>query len=136
MLFTSCGAPWYGIQQRSTETAERGIEESVSDLRVASTEQLAGIARACDIHTYDARLKPELLSQLEPAGYHVLILTTRHHRDGRHTVAHHRTRALLKVQGSPDPVIVSLDVAVSRWDDLPTAEDALRAQGLLSELNR
>lgn len=107
----------------------------MSDIRVADTAQLNDIARAGDIHTYDARIKADLLDRLSPAGYHVLIRTARNHDDGRRTVAHHRTRALLKVEGSDAPTVITLDVSVRSWDNLPTATDALRAARLLRELN-
>lgn len=107
----------------------------MSDIRVADTAQLADIARACDIHTYDHRVKADLLDRLSPTGYHVLIRTARNHDDGRRTVAHHRTRALLKVRDSDDPVVITLDVSSRHWDSLPTATDALRAARLLQELN-
>lgn len=107
----------------------------MSDIRVADTAQLNDIARAGDIHTYNARIERGLLSRLSPTGYHVLIRTARNHDDGRRTVAHHRTRALLKVEGSDDPVVITLDVSLSQWGNLSTATDALRAARLLKELN-
>lgn len=107
----------------------------MSDIRVADTAQLSDIARAGDIHQFTARLKRDLLSRLAPGGYHVLILTNRLHVDGRHTVRHHRVRALLKLQGDLNPTIVTLDVSTRSWDDLPTTTDALRAQNLLQELS-
>lgn len=107
----------------------------MSDIRVADTAQLSEIARAGDTHQFTARLKRDLLNRVAPDGYHMLVLTARLHDDGRHTVRHHRVRALLKLRDDPDPAVITLDVSTYRWDDLPTATDALRAQRLLQELN-
>lgn len=106
------------------------------DVRVATSQQLQDIGRAADIHQYDARLNADLVSRLDPNGYHVLVLTQSRHRDGRDTVRHHRVRALLKLADARHPIDVSLDVSDSHWGNLPSARAALAARRLLQELNR
>lgn len=78
-----------------------------------------------DANFQDFNRVPNLPANIDEDGTHVLELILYGHNMDSAPVLHHRTRVMVKVRGSMEPVEVILDVDDRNWQSLRAADTML-----------
>lgn len=90
----------------------------MNDMKVANTEDIRLLNKTAIKCKFNRALSDDAIAALDPEGNHVLVMMLYGHNMDSARELHHRTRAILKVPGTMEPITAMLDVLDTDWKEL------------------